>query len=150
MESPLLFFEWEVEITDLVFQAINPLVSLIYFQLFMFHFILLCWVPYHASRLCSFFSPKLDYLFVKFQNLSGHIAFEFIRRKQMSIILMDLDKIKLYKADIIQSRDKDEKCIKDAWIQFAFDNILRVGDKVCFRVDFDLNNLFAEIVKHVP
>jgi hypothetical protein len=68
----------------------------------------------------------------------------------MSIILMDLDTMELYKTDIIQSRDRDEKCMKDAWIQFAFDNTLQVGNKVRFSFDFDLNSLFAELVKHVP
>jgi hypothetical protein len=68
----------------------------------------------------------------------------------MSIILMDLDTMETYKADIIPSKDKNEDCIADAWIRFAFDNTLRVGDKVCFSLDFDLNSLFAEIVKYVP
>jgi len=67
----------------------------------------------------------------------------------MSIILMDLDTMEAYKADIIPSKDKNEKCINDAWIRFPFDSTLQVGDKVCFSVDFDLNNLFAEIVKYV-
>ena len=58
--------------------------------------------------------------------------------------------MELYKVDIIQFKDRDEKCIKYVWIQFAFDNTLRMGDKVCFSVGFDLNNLFEEIVKHVP
>lgn len=82
--------------------------------------------------------------------LPGAIAFVFTKRKKMSIILMDLDTMETYKADIIPSKDKNEDCIADAWIRFAFDNTLRVGDKVCFSLDFDLNSLFAEIVKYVP
>jgi len=68
----------------------------------------------------------------------------------MSIILMDLDTMEAYKAEIIPSKDKNGNCIADAWIRFAFDNTLRVGDKVCFSLDFDLNSLFVEIVKYGP
>jgi hypothetical protein len=59
----------------------------------------------------------------------------------MSIILMNLHTMEAYKADIILSEDKNEKCINDAWIQFAFDNTLQVGDKVCFSVDFDFDKV---------
>jgi len=62
---------------------------------------------------------------------------------------MDLDTMEAYKVDIIPFEDKNEKCINDAWIRFVFDNTLQVGDKVCFSVDFDLNNLFPKIVKYV-
>jgi hypothetical protein len=109
-------FEWEVEITDQVLQATNPLVSLIYFQLFMLHFIIYLGYWIMLADCVCFFLPKLDYLFIQFHNLLGHIVFEFTRHKQMSIILMDLDtmelyKMEFYKADIIQCKDRDEKCI---------------------------------------
>jgi hypothetical protein len=45
-------FEWEVEITDPVLQATSPLVRFICFQLFVFLSMILCWLLYHASRLC--------------------------------------------------------------------------------------------------
>jgi len=34
----------------------------------------------------------------------------------MSIILIDLDTMELYKVDIIWSKDRDEKCIRDVGI----------------------------------
>jgi hypothetical protein len=45
---------------------------------------------------------------------------------------MDTDTIEMYRSTVVASKDDEKnKRIYDGWIQFALDNILHKGDKIC-------------------
>lgn len=61
---------------------------------------------------------------------------------------MDIDTIEMYRSIVVASKDDEKKkCIYDGWIQFAFDNVLHKGDKICCNLEFALNSLFVEIAR---
>lgn len=65
------------------------------------------------------------------------ISVQFEKWKKTSIILVDRVTMEIEK----------KKCIYDGWIQFAFDNTLRKGDKICCSLEFALNSLFVVIAR---
>jgi len=59
---------------------------------------------------------------------------------------MNLDAMKMYNSTIVTLEgEKGRKYIHDGWSRFVYDNILRVGNNICWSLEFALDRLFVEI-----